>query len=465
MSVEYKKRYYKADTFRVDMNGKGVAESDNGVLTSDSSFCDCSDGTLQRGVGMTIYLRDEVEVPIPSKLPEADFFFRSTTGSKSYLGDTLYYVSTDGKLYSYYDLGMMWSSVYDFQSRMKAVRAVDSEGKEWILFSGATGVYKLNEQGEIDATSIKAATNAACFYKDRVFCGIEPYTIAYSAPLSPTNFTASVDNGGQISLPADRGKIVALVPMKNALYIFYEYGISVLKGAGTPRDFVVETIGYDGGKLFGDSVGVCSAGGDKAFFLAERGMYVFNGNQVKRVCENIRLDHVLEGQVCAHAEFDGKYYLSYVGLDGLRKGLCIDAETESGYLTFYSSGASVDNGLAICLSENYVRKFRLSAGTLRSGDVYKYRLRDVDFGCYGLKSLKTLILYGRGSVVVTVRRGKKKREKELSLTDGKAKMKIGLRGETFDVEILLLDDGRISALEAELLTLEGNVQRRFGNEN
>ena len=457
--AEYQKKLYTIDTFRAESCGKGHAFAGGGRFAAKSLCCDFADGVLYTGVGLRGYTFDGDEVLADERLQNADFFF-FVEGEDEQQQPTLklFCVSLEGKMYTYYEKN--WVFTFDFKSRVRVAWALNKDRKKQYYFASKNGVHRLN--GFIGfQTSIKTATADLCYYKDRLFCAVEPHSLAYSAPLFPNDFTESIDDGGKIALPKRKGNIVALLPMKNALYLFYEYGIFVLEGAGSPRDFVVREIGYGGGRIFADSVGTCAVGGEKAFFLAENGVYVFDGNKAEKTCQNLPIKPVCEGQVCVHAEFDGKYYVSFLSQDNVRKAVCVDGESGLGYFTFEAFGASVDEGIAFCVADGAVKTFCSNGGSLPLGKAYSYNLSNADFDCEERKVVKKLVLHGGGNVRVRLSGEKKSKEQLFDLTNGRAEATFGVRGKLFDFTITLQEGAYLRAVEVEYLTLSGNAKRRF----
>ncbi len=459
MMATYQKKVYTVDDFRADTYGKGHALAGGGRFAANSSCCDFADGVLSTGIGLRGYAFGGEEILADERLQNTDFFF-FVEGQNEQQQPTLklFCVSLEGKMYTYYEKN--WVFTFDFKNRVKVAWALNKDGKKQYYFAGENGVHRLN--GFIGfETSIKTPTADLCYYKDRLFCAVKPHSLVYSAPLSPNDFTESIDDGGKIALPKGKGNIVALLPMKNALYLFYEYGIFVLDGAGSPRDFAVREIGYGGGRIFGDSVGGCAVGGEKAFFLAENGVYVFDGNKAEKTCENLPIKPVCEGQVCVHAEFDGKYYVSYLSQNYAREAVCVDGESGLGYFTFEAFGASVDEGIAFCVADGAVKTFCLNGGSLPLGNAYTYKLSNVDFGCGERKTVKKLIVHGGGNVRVCLSGERKSKEQLFDLANGRAEAAFGLRGTVFDLTITLQEGAFVRAIEAEYLTLSGNAKRRF----
>lgn len=466
MSGKFQKKYFSASEFEYEPRGGSMRSMKKGTLTAlDSECCDFTDGTLKMGVGLTEYERSNGVVLLGAAKPEADFFFRVPKSGVGDDPDTLYYASIFGGLYRYDDEWKSWETVYEFGSRIKLVTAIDRAGVERFLFACDAGVYILDETGNVSATAIAKAAPAACFFQDRVFCAVEPYTLVYSAPLDPTNFTESIDDGGRVVLPSDKGKIVALLTMKNKLFVFYEYGISVLEGAGTAREFEIKSVEYNGGKVCGDSVGVCSVGGQKAFFLATTGLYVFDGEKARKTCENLLIEQKREGQVCVHAEFDGQYYLSYIHRSGEKRGICVNAEREKGYKTFYVCGACVVKGVPLGNFYGRVYTFDCVHGKLLGTYRYTFSVPDFKFGAEGVKTLQRFTVFGHGEVTVRIGCGARTVEKKLLIPSGQASMRLGLRGESFDLQINIGRYTTITGVEAEFLTLDGEAKRRLYGEN
>ena len=462
LGVTAKTELVRYDTFSVEENGKGGGKS-GALVGTESENCDLTDGVIRAGFGITPYLFDDgTELSGASSLPEADAYF--TLADKQEDGtyaEKLGFITLTGTVFLYDETTGTMKSKYAFGTRMKAVAAIDGEERTGVVFAGEAGVYFYTEtDGMVECGPTKAVA-AACVCKDRVFCAEEPFAIRYSAPLQPTDFSESIEDGGRIVLPSVSGKIVALVTFQGAVYVFYEYGISKLETAGGAREFKLEKLGYGGGKIFGDSVGVCSVGGEKAFFLASDGAYVFDGENAERICENLKIQPVCEGQVCGHAEFDGKYFLRFVDTDGEKRGLVVDAATKTGYRAFAPKGLSACRGKGICFADSKLRRLEKD-GSFPSGTTYAFSAAKTDFGIAGKKTLESVRFFGEGQIVVMVGTGRREKTVKVKFENGEAKMRVWLRGEYFSLQIVLKKGASVNGAVAKIVRLGSREKSALG---
>lgn len=440
----------------VSFGGFALGEGKAGLLVGkESENCACGNGVLGTGVGTALYrMQDGDVLPLPGSLPEIDgFFFVYEKGEEGGYTEALGFISTVGSVYIYsaYTSGfVLWHS---FGVRMKALAAMD-ENEEWVtLFIGEAGVFRYAASGPV-ATAITSASTAACVFKDRVFCAVEPFTVRYGAPLKPTAFGESINDGGRICFPSERGKIVALVPFREKIFVFYEYAIASLEAAGAARDFLFEKLSYHGGRIFGDSVGVCSVGGEKIFFLAEDGLYAFDGSKAESICADLKISPLRGEQVCNHACFEGKYFLRFPDVNGEKRAVVVDAETEKGYYAFAPEGLCSVGGRGFCSSDSRVRTLAFD-GDLPKGETYTFSATGQTFGVRGVKTLKTLVFEGEGTFGVCVSNGRKEKTVDLQFEEGVAKAKIGLKGKAFSLKFVLTKGTLLRKMTAEISKLKG----------
>lgn len=446
---------------RVEYDGFALFESDKKgwLVASDSVNCDCRGGVLKGGLGVTLCLRDDGTVwDLSSAMPEADTYFllpqKQSDGSYT---EKLGYISKYGTVFLYNEEKDTLSSRHAFSGRMKPLTTMDGDGIVRMAFVGNDGVYLYNEEEGMTATEIGRALPVGCVLKNRLFCAIAPFTIAYCAPLAPKDFSNTVDDSGSISLPREAGEIVALIALGDCVYIFYQYGISKLTPSGAAREFTVETVGYRGGLIFGESVGVS---GEKIFFLASDGLYSFDGRGAKRTCENLTIKPIEAGQVCAHAENEGYYFLRFTAEDGEERGVVVDGESEEGYFAFAAKGLSSWRGKTYCFIDSAFHIVKPNAELPLSAK-HSFVAENISFGAEGLKTLKTLRFFGEGRIVVTLSNGRRSKRTELTLGGGFADMRAYMRGERFTLSIVLKTGALLSGLQAETIKLTGAAKEGF----
>lgn len=434
-----------------------------GTLTADASVnCEVVDGVLQTGVGVAAYtLADWTEFVVPSNLPAVDGFFllpkREEDGSYT---EKFGYISKNGALFLYDESADALTQRYDFGCKMKAVVAVDSAAKEKLILAGDGGVYAFTEDEGATLVASERALCAACVAKGRVFCALEPDTLAYSAPYEPTDFSQSLNGGGCIRLPSAAGKIRELVAFDEGVYLLYEYGVFRVRVAGAARDFVVETVGYNGGRICGGAQ-VCSVGGNKLFFLAEDGLYACDGSKTYRVCEPLKIRPAKGALTKGAAAFEGKYFVCFTDAAGLERGVLVDAERETGYYAFATEGLSACRGRACCRERNTLQ-FVCADGALPLGEAYTFTSRALDFDDDGEKLLRTLRVLGEGEVQIEVQSGKTARKKTLVCVDGEAVFDLKMRGKAFVLRLTLSQGARVFGVEAVVSRLQSSgVKKPF----
>ncbi len=432
----------------------GSKKTNGTLLASESKNCDCSEGYLRAGVGVREYLSSVGEdVPLQAHLPVPDRFFLLVKKNGDGYEERLGYLSADGRVLVYEASISSWTTTHSFGKRMKPLLAVDAQGNAQNLFIGELGLYTCSFDGTVSRTGVTAASRIACFFKGRLFFVKEPFTLAYSAPYAATEFGEDIHDSGWIRFPSDKGNIVALVPMREKLYAFYEYGIAEIALAGSAREFSFKKIGYGGGKIFEDSAGVCAMNGEKAFFLAEDGVYSFDGARVKKVCKGTGVFPKRTGQVCDHASFEGKYFLAYTDKDGVRRGLVLDAESGAGYFAFAPKGTTEYRALSLCQSDGKVCVLSQS-GELPNGEESVFCASGFDLGLRGKKRLKRLTLQGEGEIKLLLSDGVNTQSFAGSFENGRMELRPSLRGESFSLRIVLGRGAQVRSLTAEAQALD-----------
>lgn len=436
------------DKFGVRERGAESAAVD-GLIAVESVNCALGE-SLKAGVGVRKLVRaDGSDLGVDGAMPEADYYFLLPTAQEDGTEvEKLGFVTYKGAVYL--DDGELPVSRHYFGARTGGALVFDAENAAKMAFSSSAGVHVYSETAGMTETGVGSAGRAVCFYKERLFCVLPPFTLAYSAPLDATDFAESIDDGGRIALPTEQGEIVALKAFGGYLYAFYEYGISRIEIVGSAREFVVSPLEYGGGRIFGDSVGVCSVGGDKAFFLAGDGLYAFDGRKARRVCRELVLNPARNEQVCGHAESDGRYFVRFLDADGVARGVALEAEREVGYRCFAVKGLSACLGKALCYSGGDVCEIA-EGEPLPVGEKYSFQAENLDFGVAGVKTLKTLRLCGRGSATLYVSAGGRTRRAAAKFSSGESVVYIGVRGGKFSLRIELKAGAEITALEAEVI--------------
>ena len=177
----------------------------------------------------------------------------------------------------------------------------------FMLFNSDGGMYtydgtQVNHYADVPPLS------TACVHYDRVFGALSgaENKLQWSAPLNPTNWTVSLTEGGYLNLVDEGGSINKVLSFKEYLFVFRDYSIHRMLAYGDQADFSITRAYTATGRIYENTIAVC---GDKIMFLAEDGLYSFDGYTVKRCFKNVTDTIADASQSCA-AYFGGKYYLS-----------------------------------------------------------------------------------------------------------------------------------------------------------
>ena len=445
-----KKKKFKR--FAIDYRGAFVDE--NTLVASDSKNCFIVDDAITTGETLTPYRPDGVTTPISGSTPTTDCFFDAL--SKDADGNYLHTVgilSESGTARAYNKSAGSWSIINNFGKRMKTLQCFSTGGVPCRVFVGGSGVFAYQSNTLTKAEHISSALPIACAFKDRLFCAVDPYTVAYSAALDYTNFADSIDDGGKIKFTSDKGEIVALLRFCDAVYIFYERGIRRLEVAGKARDLKIEQVEYDGGRIFGESVAVCSGSKDKAFFLAESGLYAFDGKHAKPVCESLSIQPTRTKQICKCAVAEHIYTVQYVDRTGKERRIVVNGENETGYDSFVVEGLSSVRGTLVCRYEGEPYAIRVDSptGELPTNERFFFYADGVDFGCDGDKRLQSLECFGDGEITLSVASEKRTKTKRLVFVGGRASMRLWMKGKRFSISVSLEKGAKLQAVVAEIL--------------
>ena len=401
--------------------------------------CDCADGLLKFGVGIKSYDIDLLDV-------DEFFIFDSYFGLGPFYG--AFY---DGAYYRYNDdpskpIGFGYRQ--DGLTNMKPFRVFAEDNNARLLAVGDKGVYIYDMGKDLFVpTIITAKVRTAIAWQSRIFCALDRCEIVYSSPLDPTDFMVSLDAGGTIYFPRDRGEIVAIEDLNGALYIFYERGIAKLTTAGSPKDFVWEPIGYAGGRILSNSAKNC---GESIFFLAEDGAYRFDGRKAEKIAKDLLLSPQENGK-CACGVADGYYYAVYQDEQRGKSAVAIDCQTESGFFFFTPSSFCFWHG-QVFVSYNDQSGLLQRGYTPPDGALSYFTSDETDFSLRGLKRVKRITLHGKGHYKITLRSGEESETFEERFTE-KAVIYPLLRGEKFTISIELVNSCELRGLEVEAVAL------------
>lgn len=150
---------------------------------------------------------------------------------------------------------------------------------------------------------------AVCIHNERLFAITEGERtrLMFSANLDPTNWNLDLDEAGFIDMLDSRGSMNNVISFKDYVYVIRDYGISRVSGYADQTEFLVTQLFDSSVKIYPESVAVC---GDRMLFLAQNGIYSFDGYNAKKLDLPI-YDIFAEDNInSVGAYYNGKYYLA-----------------------------------------------------------------------------------------------------------------------------------------------------------
>ncbi len=279
-----------------------------GALTEGIGFDDLIDRICEE---QNSDLKRDIEAI--GKIERVFHYYRYDLESSS-RDDKIIFVSSDLKLYyiNLYSENITLCSLRNitFTSLPVGVRyrlngedvmILSSETDNMVVWNGKDAAYEI-----LDAPKISSMV----VHYERLFATVdgEKNAIWFSDDLDPTNWTLSLDEAGFIELIDDRGALLKVVSFSDYIYIFREYGISRLSAYANQTTFSVSNLFVSSGKIYANSVCVC---GDKILFLAEDGLYRFDGLDTTKILNNISNSITAQDNNCISSCYqNGSYYLA-----------------------------------------------------------------------------------------------------------------------------------------------------------
>ena len=230
------------------------------------------------------------------------------------------------------------------------------DGKDWIIFSSPTdGMWKYNVDYMAQRVENGPSLVSMCLHYERLFAILEDgerHRLTFSANLDPTNFNASLNEGGFIDMQDDRGRLIKVVSFNDYVYVFREFGVARVSAYGDQTTFSVTQLFASSSKIYANSICVC---GDIILLLTRDGLYSFNGSTTSKI--TLGVESLFEGIVnedCASVYHNGKYYLALrlnfddgekIGCENYADGYVNNAIIE---LDLKTGDISITRGVDVC---------------------------------------------------------------------------------------------------------------------
>lgn len=205
--------------------------------------------------------------------------------------------------------------------------------KYLIVFATENGLVAYDgEQFENVVKDVNFSVICNHFY--RLFATEENSTKLYfSDDFNPFNWNISIDEGGYINLPQEKGTINKLLSFNQSLIVVQEDGLTKITAFSEQDDFVVKSI-ISPNNIKKDSVVCC---GDVMLFVSEKGLCVYNGYDCKNICPEIA--DFFKGKIVKGVYVAGYcYFLCYEEKKNINDSIIFAYDLQSGLYHFITCG-------------------------------------------------------------------------------------------------------------------------------
>lgn len=241
------------------------------------------------------------------KIKQAFLYRRITADGKS--GDRIVARLSDGTFY-YTDVHGedTWHKIESLvmAGDVDAVNYNYKSNDVLLLSSAFDGLYLIKDNMALVCDKAPKFTSVAV-HNERVFGTVSGVNnqVWFSDDFDPANWNVSLTEAGYINFADDLGQAIKAVSFQGYLFVFREYGIMRLTAYGDQSDFVLKKMFTDTGRIYKDTIVLC---GDSIIFLAEDGLYAFNGYETTRIGKE--LPQISGKNKACGGYLDGNYFLS-----------------------------------------------------------------------------------------------------------------------------------------------------------
>ena len=427
--------------FAYNENGK------NALPVFRARNCDCSDGTISNGIGFVPYLTTNGTSVESDLMMQAFHVVRIKDASLSGKArEELYAVDVSGYLHKYSSsVGKFVGINSNFPA--KKILTIWQEGVGTLLFFIMPNKICVQKNEEGAMQQLFGANRAqACICKNRLFYAQGNSNIAYVDPLDPAIWTTSLEGYGVLYADEDDKLIQGMVTLGDSVIVLYENALKKITVAGSPQDFVVEDVVYSGGQIYYNTACTC---GNAVFFLAEDGVYRYDGSTVQRACENMPIHPAADTEIFSSACCYDEYMLSYDDTEWGASTLVVKNDGKSGYFSDSVICLSGDGTRAIAQCGKVVGVYKRGASFPATPGYYVINF--LELGSKGNKIIKKITLYGEGELYMTLIKEKGTRKVKLTFENGVAEWIAMEKAEKFAFQFQFSKPTRIAKMVLDVV--------------
>ncbi|MBQ9276547.1 MAG: hypothetical protein IJ226_03030 [Clostridia bacterium] len=144
-------------------------------------------------------------------------------------------------------------------------------------------------------------------HSERVFGAVNgaKTRLWFSDDFNPANWDIDLAGAGFIEFADECGDILRVISFLGYLYVIRDYGIFRLTAYGDQESFALKKVFTDTGRIYKHSIVLA---GDKIIFLADEGLFAFDGYDVVRIAKEFPL--VASKDEAVGAYLDKRYFLA-----------------------------------------------------------------------------------------------------------------------------------------------------------
>lgn len=177
----------------------------------------------------------------------------------------------------------------------------------FLMFGSQGGMYLYDGQNATYYEGVPGFSSI-CLHYDRIYGTTQSglNRVYFSDELNPTNWNNSITEGGYISFPDEGGRAQKALSFNDYVFIFRENGIHRLTAYTDLTEYKLTKVFSTSNKIYPKTIQIC---GDRIVFLAEDGLYSFDGFVARKVFNQL-FPIIGEKKYSVACYFNYKYYLS-----------------------------------------------------------------------------------------------------------------------------------------------------------
>lgn len=272
------------------------------------------------------------------------------------------------------------------------------DGERTFTLVGGNTICIVNGLSSLEKLYLPFTARCGCFHAERLFVAdnSEDSLVRWSGT-TLNDWTQSADGAGYVRLDPSLGKIVNMYSFKDRVVVFREYGITVLRALGDPRNYAV---GYALPSGFSAPMSnpYAVACDDKLFFAAGESIFSFDGSALRNVTP-VRKEGL--HSFARPSAYEDRYLYFECKTRLSTNSYVLEYDLVTGYTALF--GENVDNFWrdgqgAHCFKSTYFMSDMFGGGDM----LKRWTSKDYDLGTGGIKTLKSVFVSGTGDCTVTV---------------------------------------------------------------